>query len=59
MKEYNTIRELYFTDEFWTFYHQQQDNVKYKFDYVFDIIRKDNKKKWRKKQEQRVAILHV
>lgn len=41
MKEYNIIRELYFTDEFWTFYHQQQDNVKYKFDYVFDIIRKE------------------
>ena len=35
------IRELYFSDEFWAFYHKQQDKVKCKFDYVISIIRKE------------------
>lgn len=34
-----TIRELYFSDEFWEFYHPQPDRVKQKFDYVLGIIR--------------------
>lgn len=33
------IRELYFSDEFWDFYHLQQDRVRQKFDYVLGIIR--------------------
>ena len=32
------IRELYFSEEFWTFYNKQQDRVKHKFDYVISII---------------------
>lgn len=32
------IRELYFSEEFWTFYNKQQDRVKRKFDYVISII---------------------
>ena len=35
------IRELYFSDEFWTFYHEQQDKVTRKFDYVISIIRNE------------------
>ena len=35
------IRDLYFSDEFWEFYHQQQDRVKQKFDYVFGIVRNE------------------
>ncbi len=41
MKEKNDIRELYFSDGFWEFYHQQQDKVKHKFDYVIGLIRKE------------------
>lgn len=32
------IRELYFSEEFWTFYNKQQDRAKHKFDYVISII---------------------
>lgn len=39
MKEGINIRELYFSDEFWEFYHLQQKKVKDKFDYVLGIIR--------------------
>lgn len=35
------IRDLYFSDEFWEFYHQQQDKVKQKFDYVLGIVRNE------------------
>ena len=33
------MRELYFSNEFWEFYHKQQDKVQRKFDYVISIIR--------------------
>lgn len=32
-------RTIYFSDEFWDFYHQQQPKVKEKFDYVLSIVR--------------------
>ena len=32
-------RKLYFSDEFWAFYHDQQERVRLKFDYVIGIIR--------------------
>lgn len=32
------MRKLYFSDEFWTFYNNQSDKVKQKFDYVLEII---------------------
>lgn len=35
------MRELFFSDEFWEFYHAQQDNVKRKFDYVIGIVREE------------------
>lgn len=35
------LRELYFSDEFWEFYHLQQDSVKQKFDYVLGIVRNE------------------
>ena len=41
MKEGKILRELYFSDEFWTFYQLQQDRVKQKFDYVISIIRSE------------------
>lgn len=33
------MRKIYFSDEFWAFYHQQDEAVKQKFDYVLDIVR--------------------
>lgn len=41
VKEGKILRELYFSDEFWTFYQLQQDRVKQKFDYVISIIRSE------------------
>lgn len=41
MEESDNIRELYFSDEFWEFYHQQQVRIRHKFDYVLSIIRKE------------------
>ncbi len=41
MKENMNIRELYFSDEFWEFYHLQQDKVRHKFDYVISMIRNE------------------
>ncbi len=35
------MRELFFSDEFWEFYHSQQENVKRKFDYVIGIVREE------------------
>ena len=35
------MRELFFSDEFWEFYHSQQENVKRKFDYVINIVREE------------------
>ena len=32
-------RELYFSDEFWDFYHSQKPSVRSKFDYVIGIVR--------------------
>ena len=40
-KDSDDIRELYFSDEFWEFYHLQTDKVKNKFNYVFGIVRKE------------------
>ena len=39
MDEKETRRKLYFSDEFWAFYHRQQERVRLKFDYVIGIIR--------------------
>ena len=39
MNEDSMRRKLYFSDEFWTFYHDQQERVRLKFDYVIGIIR--------------------
>ena len=36
------MRELIFSDEFWAFYHEQQDRVKRKFDYVLGVVREEN-----------------
>lgn len=41
MREDDNIRELYFSDEFWEFYHLQQDRVRQKFDYVLGIVRRE------------------
>ena len=41
MKDSDDIRELYFSDDFWEFYHLQTDKVKNKFNYVFGIVRKE------------------
>lgn len=42
MEEYKEhTRELYFSDEFWEFYHRQQDRVRQKFDYVLGIVRNE------------------
>ncbi|MCI6250174.1 MAG: type II toxin-antitoxin system RelE/ParE family toxin [Bacteroidales bacterium] len=41
MKDSDDIRELYFSDDFWEFYHLQTDKVKKKFNYVFGIVRKE------------------
>lgn len=35
------LRQLYFSDEFWIFYHKQADKVKQKFDYVIGIVRSE------------------
>lgn len=34
-----TIREIYFSDEFEEFYKNSSERIKEKYDYVFDIIR--------------------
>lgn len=39
IKRFQSMRELYFSNEFWEFYHKQQDKVQRKFDYVISIIR--------------------
>ena len=41
MKDSDDIRELYFSEDFWEFYHLQTDKVKNKFNYVFGIVRKE------------------
>ncbi len=33
------MRELIFSEEFWTFYHERSDVVQRKFDYVISIVR--------------------
>lgn len=33
------MRELYFSDEFWTFYNNLSNKVQHKFDYVFGIVK--------------------
>ena len=35
------MRELYFSDEFWDFYHKQQEKIQSKFDYVISIVRSE------------------
>ena len=35
------MRELYFSEEFWSFYLKQPDKVKIKFDYVLNIVRSE------------------
>ncbi len=39
--KHNHIRELYFSDEFWTFYNTLSVRVQIKFDYVLDIVRSE------------------
>ena len=38
-KKDNSIRELYFSNEFTEFYDKLQDKVKIKFEHTIDIIR--------------------
>lgn len=33
------MREIYFSNEFWEFYHKQNDKVKRKFDYVLGVVK--------------------
>lgn len=35
------IRELYFSEEFWEFYHLQETRVQEKFDYVLSVVRSE------------------
>ncbi len=35
------MRELYFSEEFWEFYLNLQDNIQKKFDYVISIVKEE------------------
>ena len=41
IKFWGAMRELYFSEEFWEFYLNLQDNIQKKFDYVISIVKEE------------------